>query len=83
MADATLQVQKNGQTVCRSVVVDTYTDEEIIIESSIVIGCDGANSRVRKASNIKSEGEESGECREWKLQRRLQRAVSDRIQGGS
>lgn len=51
---------RNGETVCVSTIEDTYSGEEDIIESSIVIGCDGANSRVRKAAGITSDGEETG-----------------------
>lgn len=52
------EVVRNGETICISTVEDTYTGEEMQIESCLVIGADGANSRVRKACGITSEGEE-------------------------
>ncbi|GMK58855.1 hypothetical protein CspeluHIS016_0602970 [Cutaneotrichosporon spelunceum] len=55
------EVTRNGETICVSTVEDTYTGEEMRIESSLVVGCDGANSRVRKAVGITSEGEETAD----------------------
>jgi 2-polyprenyl-6-methoxyphenol hydroxylase-like FAD-dependent oxidoreductase len=50
---------KTGDVVV-SQLQNTYTGEEDVIESSLVIGCDGANSRVRQAVGIECEAEESG-----------------------
>ena len=47
-----------------SVVEDTYTGDRSTIPSSLIIGCDGANSRVRKGSGITVDAEESGGPRE-------------------
>lgn len=60
-ADATTQVQQGPNTICVSTVEDTFTGEEMKIESSLVIACDGANSRVRKSVGIQSEGEETAD----------------------
>lgn len=51
---------RDGQPIIVSVVQNTYTGETTTIESSVLIGCDGANSRVRKNVGIESEGEETG-----------------------
>lgn len=55
------QVTRNGETICVSTIEDTYTGEEVQVESCLVVGCDGANSRVRKAAGITSEGEETAD----------------------
>lgn len=52
---------RNGEKICISTVEDTATGEEKEIESYIIIGADGANSRVRRSVGIESEGEETAD----------------------
>ena len=41
-----------------STVQNTYTDEIRIIHSSVIIACDGTNSRIRQAAGIELEEED-------------------------
>lgn len=49
-----------------STLESTYGTGSQEVVSSVVIGCDGANSRIRKSAGITVEAEEGGELHSYK-----------------
>ena len=50
-----------GESDVTSVIENTYTGETEEIHSSVIIACDGTNSRVRQAAGIELDEEDGRE----------------------